>query len=85
MSSKIGIYEFNQLPFNEKAETVNSIGYFITNAFNGDTRYNLYRVFDFYVEAVYQNSKNKIIEFNSFKKGFRLDRYIDEVDIDELY
>lgn len=84
MSTKIGIYEFNQLPFNEQGNVVNAWGRFITNANEGEMRYNLYHVNDFFVEASYSSSKNKIVDFSTFKKGDRLNRYLHTIDINAL-
>jgi hypothetical protein len=84
MSTKIGIYEFNQLPFNEQTATVNAYGRFLTNAKEGDMRYNLYFVNDFYVETSYKASENRIVDFSTFKKGDRINRYLDWIDLNEM-
>jgi len=85
MGYDIGIYEFNQLPFNEQGQVVNAWGRFMTNVNEGEMRYNLYRVHDFFVEASYSSSENKIVEFTTFKKGERLNRYLDSIEIEKLF
>lgn len=84
MTDKIGIYEFNQLPFDEQAQTVNAYGRFLTNANEGEMRYNLYFVNDFYVETSYNAIENKIVEFSTFKKGHKIDRYLDWIDLNGM-
>lgn len=84
MSSKIGIYEFNLMPMDEQSRTVWEFSEFVANHIEGDLRHQLRSINDFFVEVVYHNSENKIIEFKTFKKGHRLTKYLDQIDIQEL-
>jgi hypothetical protein len=86
MASKLGIYEFNLMPFDEQANTLWDYGSCLTERLgeNG-IKYQLHALSDFYVEVVYDAVKNRIVEFKSFKRGERLTPYLDQLDLNELH
>jgi len=69
------LYGFNILSLNEQMEVVNQLGTFIDNRIEIKEHCNLYAIGMFYVEVVYDPSKNKITETRSFKTGYLLDKY----------
>jgi len=56
-------------------ETINQIGIYLDTYEYKKERYLLYSIDRFFVEVVYDVSQNKIIELNSFKTGYLLDKY----------
>jgi len=70
------LYEFNLLDtLNDKMHAVNEYGKFIDNHISEIQKCNLYAVNKFFVEVVYNPKENKIVEINSFKTGYLLDKY----------
>jgi hypothetical protein len=59
-------------------------GTFLTNRVEPDLRFNLYSLSNFYVETSYKASENRIVDFSTFKKADRLDRYLDWIDLNEM-
>jgi len=84
VSEKLGIYEFNLMPIDMQAETLWDKGVFLTNLIIGKMRCNLYSLSNFYVEVEYGKEENEILEFRTFKRGKRLEKYIDQVELDDL-
>lgn len=69
------LYEFNNLEFNDKYETVINQGVFLDNHVSELERCNCYAIDMFFVEIVYHSETNTITEFRSFKTGEKLDKY----------
>ena len=84
VSEKIGIYEFNLLHIDVQAAYLWDNGTFLTNIIEGGQRHNLYSLSNFYVEVEYGKEENEILEFRTFKRGKRLEKYIDQVELDDL-
>lgn len=86
MSSKIGIYEFNMMTFDEQAEVLWERGVFLTNIKEAEgIRANLYRLNDFYVEALFSSLDSNTFTFHTFKQGERLEKYLDRIDVAKLF
>ncbi len=81
MAGKLGIYEFNLMSLHVQAATLWDNGTFLANRIDGNFRFNLYSLSDFYVEVEYLTNENEIIEFRSFKRGQRLEPYLDQIDV----
>lgn len=47
-------------------------------------KFNLYALWNFYVEVEYGKEENEILELRTFKRGKRLEKYIDQVELDDL-
>ncbi|SFZ90345.1 hypothetical protein SAMN05428642_101882 [Flaviramulus basaltis] len=69
------LYEFNALALNERMEVVNQQGAFIENHITKLERCNLYAVYRFFAEVVYNSDTNSITEIRSFNTGYLLDKY----------
>ena len=83
---KIGFYEFNRLPIDTQFEILLKDGVFLTYFKEGDSRANLYALYDFYVETFLIQPNDGFYELICFKKGSnRIDIYLDEIDIDGLF
>jgi hypothetical protein len=67
-----------------QAETLWDKGTFLANRVESKLRFNLYALSNFYVEVEYGTNENEIIEFRTFKRGKRLEKYIDQVELDDL-
>lgn len=78
----IGLYAFNELNINEKANLVWSDSIYIDNYGSAFSWINLYYLYDFYVEVYYSSEINKITKIISFKKGHNLDKYLEKIKID---
>lgn len=63
------IYQFQQFPLNEQAQYVWDNGQFVESRTENDFSSNLYWMGNFYVEIVYNNSMNSIVEV-VFKEAF---------------
>lgn len=81
---KIGLYEFNILDENEKAQTIWDNGTFLTNKSDEEKAVNLYALGDFYVEVWYDKPHNRITQIRSFKTVNNLSPYLDDIDLDTL-
>ncbi len=73
----ITLYEFNQLPEQEKHYSVHSAGTFLEVVEVEKFKYVLYGLEDFYVELKYQVDTNFILSLRTFKRGVALDKYLD--------
>lgn len=80
----IELYEFCQLDSNEQAELVWQDGTFILNLKEERYSYSLYSFFGYFVEMKLSNTANKITGIIGFRKGKRLDKYLDCIDISSI-
>lgn len=78
------IYEFLALNINDKADLVWQNGKFIDKYADLTYSVNLYFLFNFFVEVSYSVKENKITDITPFKKGFRLDKYLENIKIDGI-
>jgi len=69
MSDKVSFYEFSQLPQEEQYELAFTKGEFIDVSEKDNVRFALYKLYDFYVEVVYDFVNNKIVNLTSFLKS----------------
>ena len=69
MEKELSFYEFTQLPKEEQYNLAFTLGEFINTSETGNVRFALYKLFNFYVEAVYDSKENKIITLTSFLKS----------------
>lgn len=67
-----------------QAEVVWECSEFIANYIRDDERSQLRMLNDFYVEVIYSKNDNAIVQFKTFKKGSRLEKYLDDISLDEL-
>ena len=79
---KIGLYEFNVLPEDKKAQMVWNHGTFLTNKADDSKAVTLYSLFSFYVEIWYDRKNNKITQIRSFNSVKQLSPYLDDMDVD---
>lgn len=80
----MGSYEFAILNDNEKADALWKHGIFLMNRFEDGYSINLYSLFDFFVEAWYDDKKIAIRKFRHFKSINCLEPYIDQIDLNLL-
>ncbi|MDO6473608.1 hypothetical protein [Maribacter sp. 1_MG-2023] len=71
----MGIYDFNILSNHEKYDIVFTKGKFVDSVKDANITYVLYSLSKFWVEVMYDNRINKILEIGSFVGGETLDRY----------
>ena len=79
---KIGLYQFNIMDENEKAQTLWDNGTFLTNKSDNLKSVNLYSLGDFYVEVWYDKPQNRITQIRSFKSINNLSPYLDDIELD---
>jgi hypothetical protein len=80
----IGLYEYNLLSTDEKAQTLWDLGEFIVSRKSKTNSANLYSISDFFVEVNYDNDKNEIVDLRSFKSNKLLEPYLDYIDLEKL-
>ena len=79
---KIGLYEFNVLPEDKKAQMVWDHGTFLTNKADDFKAVNLFSLSSFYVEIWYDRVNNTITQIRSFSSIKQLSPYLDDMDVD---
>jgi hypothetical protein len=79
---KLGLYEYNQFTPDEQAELLWDKGVFLINRMDDKYSYNLYSLFDFFVEVWYDSKKNSIYKFRTFKTVEALEPYLDRINLD---
>ena len=79
---KIGLYEFNVLPEDKKAQMVWDHGTFLTNKADDSKAVTLYSLSSFYVEIWYDRKNNNITKIRSFNSVKQLSPYLDDMDVD---
>ena len=84
MPLNITLYEFNSLNELEKIEALGEYGVILAHRFEEIFKYMLYQINDFYVELKYILEGNIFVEMKSFKTTTLLERYLDEINIDDL-
>lgn len=77
----MGLYEYNQLSLDEKADVLWQHGKYLLNRKEGTNGYNLYSLFDFYVEVHADNATNKIENIITFKTQRLLEPYLTNIKI----
>lgn len=75
------LYEFNQLNLNQQAEWIYKNCEHLMVLDQQSKKYSLYGCSDFYCEIIYNPKENVIEDIKSFKQGFRLDKYLPEINI----
>ena len=63
------------MSFDDKLFKIVDEATFLDNYITSNIRINLYSLYNFYVELVYNGEENKIEEIRSFKFGVHLDKY----------
>ena len=80
----IGLYEYNLMSIDEKAQLLWDSGEFLLSNKTTNAATNLYSFSDFFVEVIYSNELNKIIDIKTFKKDTRLEPYLDLINVSKL-
>lgn len=88
----MSIQEYEALSPDDKFRIALTEGQFMDHKIEGAISYTLYSLDKFFVEIMYNVSKNKILDLNSFVQGHQLDRHtkidafenVDSYDNDSL-
>jgi len=80
----IGLYEYNLMSIDEKAQLLWDSGEFLLSNKTSNAATNLYSFSDFFVEVIYSNELNKIIDIKTFKNDTRLEPYLDLINVSKL-
>jgi len=80
----IGLYEYNLMSIDEKAQLLWDSGEFLLSNKTNNAATNLYSFSDFFVEVIYSNELNKIIDIKTFKNNTRLEPYLDLINVSKL-
>jgi hypothetical protein len=80
----IGLYEYNLMTIDEKAQLLWDSGEFLLSNKTTNAATNLYSFSDFFVEVIYSNELNKIIDIKTFKNNTRLEPYLDLINVSKL-
>jgi hypothetical protein len=78
------LHDFEQLPTARKAEVVRDGGRFLLVREGFRYAVSLYALGDFFVEVWVNKEKDAVIEVKGFREAWRLDAYLDDVDLAEL-
>ncbi|WP_288243866.1 hypothetical protein [uncultured Chryseobacterium sp.] len=69
MNSELSYYEFSQLSREEQQELVMNSAEPIGSTKKNDVDFELFRLFDFYVEIVYNSDRTKVVSLTSYLKS----------------
>ncbi|WP_278353964.1 hypothetical protein [Chryseobacterium gleum] len=69
MEKELSFYQFTQLAKEEQYHLAFTQGEFIGTSEKGDIKFALYKVFNFYVEVVFDSEENKVVTISSFLKS----------------
>ncbi|MDR6487234.1 hypothetical protein J2799_001719 [Chryseobacterium vietnamense] len=69
MNRELSYYEFSQLSREEQQELVMSSAEPIGSTKKNDVDFELFRLFDFYVEIVYNSDRTKVVSLTSYLKS----------------
>lgn len=72
------------MSIDEKAQLLWDSGEFLLSNKTINAATNLYSFSDFFVEVIYSNELNKIIDINTFKNDTRLEPYLDLINVSKL-
>lgn len=76
------MYSFLQLDLNHRASLLWERGSHLTSSVQEDKSFTLYHLNNFYVEVVIDSSKDEIIDIVPFARGWRLDKYLELIQIE---
>lgn len=66
MNKEYTFYEFTQLSEEQQHDLVFTKGDFINTSVKGNIKFALYKLYNFYVEVIYDSVDNKIVSLTSF-------------------
>ncbi|MFC0344889.1 hypothetical protein [Epilithonimonas hispanica] len=66
MKKEISFYDYTFLSQDNQYDLLFSLGEFIDSAEKGSAKYVLYKLFNFYVEVVYDSQNNFVKQISSF-------------------
>ncbi|MFC4163888.1 hypothetical protein ACFOWU_09495 [Epilithonimonas zeae] len=69
MKKELSFYNYTQLNKEDQYDLVFREGEFIDSSLKNDVKFVLYKLYDFYVEIVYDFEENKILNLTSFLKS----------------
>ena len=72
------------MSIDEKAQLLWDSGEFLLSNKTNNAATNLYSFSDFFVEVIYSNELNKIIDIKTFKNNTRLEPYLDLINVSKL-
>jgi len=76
--------QFERLPQAEKAAYLRESGSFLLTREGFKYSVSLYAIHDFFAELWCNKEKQTTIEVKAFRESWRLDAYLDDVDLEEL-
>lgn len=78
----LGLYEYNALNLDQRADALWRDGEFVTNVKDGGKSFALYTIYMYYVEVTMEN--NVITDIAPFRQGERLEKYLSQINIADL-
>ena len=72
------------MSIDEKDQLLWDSGEFLLSNKTTNAATNLYSFSDFFVEVIYSNELNKIIDIKTFKNNTRLEPYLDLINVSKL-
>jgi hypothetical protein len=84
---QLNVYEYDDLCLADQLQLTWSVGIHLATVDTNEKIYLLFSVFDYYVElvAVHRYEEFIIVEATAFGNGKRLDKYLAEIDLVDLF
>ncbi len=76
--------QYNALHLHEKALLVEQNALFIDHHFSCDCIYTLFTYNHYYIEVTVTSETNNLVNITAFKKGRKLNKYLNDISLSEL-
>jgi len=76
--------QYNSLHLHQKAILLESEALFIDHHFTYSSLYTLFSYNHYFIEVTVESATNNLLNIVAFKKGRKLDKYLNDVSLNEL-
>ena len=83
---QLKLYEYDRLCLGDRLHLTWAVGTLLSSIESAERTYLLYAVYDYYVElvATHRNFETTITRAVAFTNGVRLDKYLEQIDLEPL-
>jgi hypothetical protein len=78
------ISEYNAMSLRQKAVILENVALFLDHDLSLGVIHTLFSYHHYFIEVLVEYETNTLIEIIAFKNGERLDRYLEQLDINDL-
>lgn len=78
------ISEYNAMDLRQKAVILEKVAMFLDHDLSLGIIHTLFSYHHYFIEVLVEYETNTLIEILAFKNGERLDKYLDQIDLNEL-